>query len=107
MKKESFSLRRKARLLSAVAVGALLLSSCAQDGFDEDERWSSSVTNTQMTTPASEDITIAASADGSQTIISWPVVFGAGGYICTVMDVTDSENPAVVVPFVYKVDCNA
>ena len=96
MKKESFSLRRKARLLSAVAVGALLLSSCAQDGFDEDERWSSSVTNTQMTTPASEDITIAASADGSQTIISWPVVFGAGGYICTVMDVTDSENPAVV-----------
>ena len=96
MKKESFSLRRKARLLSAVAVGALLLSSCAQDGFDEDERWSSSVTNTQMTTPASEDITIAASADGSQTIISWPVIFGAGGYICTVMDVTDSENPAVV-----------
>ena len=96
MKKESFSLRRKARLLSAVAVGALLLSSCAQDGFDEDERWSSSVKNTQLESPAVEDITIEASADGAQTIISWPVVEGAGGYICSVLDVSDAENPAAV-----------
>lgn len=96
MKKESFSLRRKARLLSAVAVGALLLSSCAQDGFDEDERWSSSVKNTQLESPAVEYITIEASADGAQTIISWPVVEGAGGYICSVLDVSDAENPAAV-----------
>ena len=94
MKKNHFSLWRKARLLSVAAVGALLLSSCAQDGFDDDERWSSSVTG--VTLPNVEDISISASADGSQTVIEWNVVKGAGGYLCTVMDVTDTENPAVV-----------
>lgn len=65
-----------------MAVGALLLSSCAQDGYDDDERWSSNVTGVTLESPTASDITIAASADGSQTVISWPVVRGAGGYIC-------------------------
>lgn len=96
MKKNHFSLWRKARLLSVAAVGALLLSSCAQDGFDDDERWSSSVSGVTLVSPAAEDISFSASADGSQTVIAWSVVKGAGGYECTVMDVTDAENPAVV-----------
>ena len=95
MKRNHFSLRRKARMLSAFAVGALLLSSCAQDGF-EDESWRSDVTNTTLSSPTSEDITIEASADGAQTVISWSVVRGAGGYICTVTDVTDTNNPTIV-----------
>ena len=95
MKRNHFSLRRKARMLSAFAVGALLLSSCAQDGF-EDESWRSDVTNITLSSPTSEDITIEASADGAQTVISWSVVRGAGGYICTVTDVTDTNNPTIV-----------
>lgn len=96
MKKNHFSLWRKARLLSVAAVGALLLSSCAQDGFDDDERWSSSVSGITLVSPTADNISISASADGSQTVIVWDVVKGAGGYECTVMDVTDAENPAVV-----------
>ena len=96
MKKNHFSLWRKARLLSVAAVGALLLSSCAQDGFDDDERWSSSVSGITLVSPTADNISISASADGSQTVIAWDVVKGAGGYECTVMDVTDPENPAVV-----------
>ena len=79
MKKNHFSLWRKARLLSVAAVGALLLSSCAQDGFD-DEKYDNGVYNTQLEAPSADDITVTASPDGSQQTISWPVVFGAGGY---------------------------
>ncbi len=89
-------LRRKTHAAAAIAVGALVFTSCAQDGFDDDERFSSSVTNTTLEAPAAENITIEASADGSQTIISWPVVHGAGGYICSVYDVSDVANPVVV-----------
>lgn len=96
MKMNHFSLRGKVRLLSVIAVGAVLLSSCAQDGFDDDERWTSSVTGVTLVSPTADEISVSASADGSQTVISWPVVKGAGGYECTVMDVTDAENPAVV-----------
>lgn len=96
MKMNHFSLKGKVRLLSVIAVGAVLLSSCAQDGFDDDERWTSSVTGVTLVSPTADEISVSASADGSQTVISWPVVKGAGGYECTVMDVTDAENPAVV-----------
>lgn len=96
MKRNHLSLRGKACALACMAVGALLLSSCAQDGYDDDERWSSNVTGVTLESPTASDITIAASADGSQTVISWPVVRGAGGYICSVTDVTDSESPAAV-----------
>lgn len=96
MKMNHFSLKGKVRLLSVIAVGAVLLSSCAQDGFDDDERWTSSVTGVTLVSPTADEISVSASADGSQTVISWPFVKGAGGYECTVMDVTDAENPAVV-----------
>lgn len=79
-----------------LAVSALLLVSCAQDGYDDDERWASDVTNTQLESPAEEDITITASTDGSKTVIAWPVVYGAGGYYCSVYDVSDPDNPVVV-----------
>ena len=39
-------LRRKTRVATALAAGTLVFASCAQDGFDEDERFGSSVTNT-------------------------------------------------------------
>lgn len=95
MKEIIVSMRVTTRALSALAVGTLMLSSCAQDGFDE-ESWQSDVTNTQLESPDAEDITIEASADGTQTIISWPVVRGAGGYLCSVYDVSDPDGRTVV-----------
>lgn len=96
MKKNHLSLRRKAYALMSFAAGVTLFASCAQDGFDEDERWQSSVTNSTLESPAADKISISASADGSQTIISWPVVPGAGGYLCSFYDVSDPENPEVI-----------
>lgn len=95
MKSNHLSLLRRAGLFPAVAAGVLLVSSCAQDGFD-DESWHSDVADSRLESPAAEDITIVASADGSQTVISWPVVHGAGGYQCSVMDVTDADEPVAV-----------
>lgn len=81
---------------ACLALFSLIAVSCAQDGFDDDERWTTSVRNTQLETPAVEQIEIAASADESQTIITWPVVHGAGGYICSLYDVSNPDNPVVV-----------
>ncbi|WP_298453553.1 DUF4992 family lipoprotein [uncultured Prevotella sp.] len=95
MKKNYFSLRRKAYSLMSLAAGVLLFASCAQDGFDE-ENFDSGVYNTQLESPSIEDISITASADGSQTIIKWPVIYGAGGYYCTVYDVSIPDEPVAV-----------
>lgn len=79
-----------------IAIACLLYVSCAQDGYDDDERWTSDVTNTQLESPDASDITITASTDGSKTVISWPVVYGAGGYYCSVYDISDPDNPTVI-----------
>ena len=79
-----------------MAASALMFVSCAQDGFDDDEKWESSIRNTQLETPSVNEINISASADETKTIITWPVVHGAGGYICSLFDVSDPENPKAV-----------
>lgn len=73
-----------------------MLASCAQDGYDDDEKWLSSVTNSQLETPTMDEINITASEDETKTIITWPVVHGAGGYICSLMDVSDPNNPTFI-----------
>ena len=80
----------------AVAALGLTLASCAQDGYDDDEKWQSSVTNSQLETPSEDDVVITASEDETKTIITWPVVHGAGGYLCTLQDVSDPENPVFI-----------
>ena len=90
MKRNHLSLRRKTSVLPAVAIGALLLSSCAKDGFDE-ESFNSGVYNTQLETPSADKIEITASVDGSQQTISWPVVYGAGGYHAVLTNVDAAE----------------
>ena len=79
----------------ALSAAAFLFASCAQDGF-KDERFQTSVRNTQLTSPAVENITITPTSDKSRTIISWKVVEGASSYDCKVYDVTD-ETPVVLV----------
>ncbi len=72
--------------------GMLLLASCADDGFsDESFTSGNGVRNTQLTSPAADDIAIEASADGSKQVISWPVVYGAGGYQAVLTNLTDDK----------------
>lgn len=73
----------------------LLLTSCADDGF-EDETFSSGISNTQMTAIVADQITFTPTTDGSKTVIAWPVVYGASGYQISVFDVTNPEAPVAV-----------
>lgn len=85
------------RLVGAMALmsASLFMGSCATDGFDK-ETWSSSVKNQTLVSPSSDDITVDKNADGSGWIISWPLVKGASGFKCTVVNVTDPEAPITV-----------
>ena len=95
MKKNHFYAWPKLRTTFLMGVGALLLASCAVDGFD-DETYKSDVYNTELLSPAEEDIKTDATTDGSRWIISWPVVNGAKGYDCKVYDVTTGEDIVLV-----------
>jgi hypothetical protein len=79
-----------------VGVTALFFVSCAEDGYDDDERFDSGVHNTQLTAIPADSIDVEASADGSKTVISWPVVYGAVGYRVSVYNVTDADNVVVL-----------
>lgn len=76
----------------------LFVGSCAGDGFDDKERFSGGVTNTQLESP--EDIAFSTlnNSDGSESLkLTWPVIMGAGGYKVSVLNMNDPENPAKVV----------
>lgn len=83
---------RKVCSMAMIASSILFFGACA-DHYDGDESWSSPVRNSALTSPTS--IVIEKSADGSQMTISWPVVYGAGGYELKVFDVNDETTPIV------------
>lgn len=92
MKKNHFISRLRFCGIALLGVGALMLSSCADDGYNDDERWSSSVKNTTLESPSAEDITVTASADGKSQTITWPVVNGAGGYLVSFYDPSAEDS---------------
>lgn len=94
MKRSLISLRMKMYGLTALAVGSLLLCSCAKDGYD-DESFTSDVTNSNLSSPLSDSITVSANADGSKFLVTWPVVVGAGGYLVSFYD-TSTPDAALV-----------
>ena len=84
-------MKKKSKILGLMILStALLFASCAQDGF-EDESFSSTVKNSQLASPKSEEISVGKSADGSLWIITWPLVKGAEGFLCNVTNVTDPD----------------
>ena len=76
-------------------MGCFFVLSCA-DHYDGDESWSPQVKNTTLTSPETDKISITASPDGSTMTISWPVVYGAGGYAVELYNVNDPESPVLV-----------
>ena len=92
MKKNQFFTYSK--ICTLALAGALFLTSCAKDGFD-DESFDSGVNGIQVETISAEDITITASADGKTQTITWPVVMGAGGYRVTLVDLGNLDKPVI------------
>lgn len=78
---------------------ALALSSCAE-GFDDNERFGAGVTNAQLESPVLDASTfkVQNNSDGSSSVeVTWDVVFGAGGYLANVTDVTNPSTPVYIV----------
>ena len=74
---------------------ALLTLGCA-DHYDGDESWAPQVQNATLQSPSASDIKVVASPDGSSMTISWPVVYGAGGYAIALYNVNDPNSPLLV-----------
>ena len=72
----------------------LLVTSCV-DGFKENEVFSSDVRNTTLQSPDSIVFT-PSTANDTLITISWPVVFGAGGYQVSFYKVDDPAHPVPV-----------
>lgn len=85
---------KKLCAIVAIAAGAWLITSCA-DTYDGDETFQSDVRNAQLVSPAEGDITITPNTSGDQMTITWPVVYGAGGYEVTLYDLSDESKPLV------------
>ncbi|NDV64065.1 DUF4992 family lipoprotein [Bacteroides sp. 224] len=87
MKKNLFLLGKTGGWIVAIAL--FLFSSCAQ-GYDEDWTFESDVRDAQLESP--EEIAFAANPEGTEVIISWPVVRGAGGYELSFYIADDPNN---------------
>lgn len=83
--------------LAVIGFGLLSLTlvSCTNDPLDGGS-FESDVMNTTLTSPSADKIELTASPDGAQTTITWPVVHGAGGYLCSIYDVTNPDAPVAV-----------
>lgn len=93
---------RESRFVSRLCKGslmlcatALMLTSCAQDGYDDGERFVSNVSGVALTSPQADQITVTPSADGKSQTITWPVVVGAGGYLFSFFDAGAMDAPIV------------
>lgn len=82
---------------SAFVVSSLLAATmfvgCAE-GYDSPNGFDSGVTNQTLVTP--DSLSFAVSADGTTATISWPLVIGADGYLVTMKNIDDPDNPVVV-----------
>ena len=78
-----------------LGAAALLTTSCAKDGFNE-EQFVSPVTNSQLASPTltKQNFSTQIATDGSERIlVAWDVVLGAGGYEYAAYNVDDPANP--------------
>ncbi|MDR3651846.1 MAG: DUF4992 family lipoprotein [Paludibacter sp.] len=82
-------------IVNLLLVTIVLLATSCVDGFKETELFTSSVRNTTLLSPDSIVFT-PSSANDTLVTISWPVVFGAGGYQVSFYKVDDPNNPVVV-----------
>ena len=94
MKKNQFFTYSKLCTLALAMAGGLFLASCAEDGYD-DETFDSGVYNSQLGIVDAEGITVTKSADEKSQTFTWPVVMGAGGYLVSLYDTDNIDEPVV------------
>jgi hypothetical protein len=81
-------------------LSALMLACSCNPSADYDEQFSGGVTNAQLESPQIDETCFSTitNSDGSESVkLTWPVVFGAGGYNCNINIVNDPDNPVGVV----------
>lgn len=93
MRQKHFITRKGVRACFLFGIGALAFSSCAQDGFDDGERFVSDVRNSQVI--STDGVKITPSADGKSQTISWNLVKGAGGHLVSLFNADNMEEPIV------------
>jgi len=96
MKKNHFLTCSKKIGFLLMGVAAFFFASCAQDGYDDDERFVLDTWNTKMVTPSADVITVTSNATGDKQTIEWPLVKGAGGFELKLEDVTDADAVKVI-----------
>jgi len=96
MKKKLLFSYSKICTLALLGASALFLTSCAEDGYDDDERFVQDTWNTKMVTPDASTIKVTPNAVGDKQTIEWPLVKGAAGFELKLEDVTDADAPKVV-----------
>ena len=91
------NITKKFIMAAACVTLAWAATSCA-DGV-ELESYDSGVRNQQLSAPQLDAscFTTQNSTDATYTVMSWPVVYGAGGYLVNVDIVDDPSNPIAVV----------
>ena len=95
MKKKDFFTWPKRCGTLLMGAAALLMASCAVDGFD-DETFTSDVHDSALLSPelSKENFSTRVNSDGSESIVvNWEVVPGAGGYEYFAYNVDDPNNP--------------
>ena len=95
MKMNHFLTCSKSCVMVLMGASALFLASCAEDGYDDNERFGSDVTGTTLESPSAEGIQVTPSADGKTQTITWHVVKGAGGYLVSLLDEGNPGEPIV------------
>ena len=85
-------------LMAAACVSLAWVATSCADGV-ELESYDSGVRNQQLSAPQLDAscFTTQNSTDATYTVMSWPVVYGAGGYLVNVDIVDDPSNPIAVV----------
>ena len=86
-------LKRGGMLLYGIVM--LFFASCVE-GYKDEFTWTSSVKNVTLESPAADQITVQFSADGTEQTIQWPLVPGAGGYLVSVYNMDDPDNPVAI-----------
>ena len=95
-------MNHRIKWLSSICYAPMMLAlvtSCAE-GVDDNERFSAGVSNAQLESPELDPTKFKTqiNSDGSESVeVTWPVVFGAGGYLANVQDVTNPANPVYII----------
>ncbi len=85
-------------LQGVILASVMMLASCSK-GFDSDETFSSTVKDSQLTSPTltKANFSQKVNSDGSESIqVTWDAVMGAGGYYYRV-DNVDGSEPVLLV----------